>query len=181
MPIGVPHNLSGQVFGRLKVLGPDAKSAGRRKWICICDCGRSSAVRGDLLVSGRTQSCGCLGLESKLLNGKGALRHGLCNTSVYKAWASMKERCFNRGNRNYPNYGARGITICTEWMDFLPFHAYVSALPHFGKPGRSLDRYPNNNGNYEPGNVRWATSSEQRKNQRSKAEISISKVVHHAL
>lgn len=83
-------------------------------------------------------------------------------SDTYQCWASMLQRCLNSGNRNYPNYGGRGIKVCQRWLAFGNFLADMGERP----PGMSLDRYPDQNGNYEPGNCRWATPKEQMRNTR---------------
>ena len=95
------------------------------------------------------------------------MKHGHSHTKVSELWVSMNQRCFNPSNKRYPHYGMRGIRVCDEWRNsFQAFYDYVSNLPHFGEPGYSLDRI-NNGGNYEPGNVRWATWKEQANNKRN--------------
>lgn len=96
-----------------------------------------------------------------------ASSHGQANqrdgtrTSVYTRWADMKQRCLNPNNHAYENYGGRGITVCDRWVTFENFYADMGDPP----PGLSLDRF-DNDGNYEPGNCRWATPEEQIANQR---------------
>lgn len=93
--------------------------------------------------------------------------HGLSHTPLYNIWRSIRQRCFNTNSQNYPHYGARGITMWGDWVNnFKAFHDYVSGLPNYGVPGLSLDRIEND-GNYEPSNLRWATGSEQRINSRA--------------
>lgn len=85
-------------------------------------------------------------------------------TPEYAAWQHIIQRCRNSKNRGYKNYGGRGIRVCEEWANsYAAFLAYVGRRP---SPKHSIDRYPNNDGNYEPGNVRWATQSDQVKNSR---------------
>ena len=85
-------------------------------------------------------------------NGEPPLR----KTPLYRTWLGMKQRCYNVNSTYYKDYGGRGITICDEWkQDFVSFRDYMGDKP---TPQHSIDRI-NNNGNYEPGNVRWATKS----------------------
>jgi hypothetical protein len=90
----------------------------------------------------------------------------MSKTRTYRIWAGIKTRCLNQNDPNYPRYGSRGITVCDEWrQSFESFRDYVSRLPNFDNEDYSLDRI-NNDGNYEPGNVRWATDKEQCRNMR---------------
>ena len=98
--------------------------------------------------------------------GKNRITHGMTGSRIYRTWKAMKTRCHNEHSPSFKNYGGRGITVCDEWKnDFQSFYEYVSKLEYFGEPGRTLDRI-NNDGNYEPGNVRWATRKEQQVNRR---------------
>lgn len=93
--------------------------------------------------------------------------HHMSETKIYRVWQSMKSRCTRKTDKNFKDYGGRGITVCDEWMnDFQSFYDCVSHLPHFGEEGYSLDRI-NNEGNYEPGNVKWSTPYEQVHNRRT--------------
>lgn len=158
------QDLTGQKFGRLTVLeykGP-AKDRGAM-WLCECECGNKPIVRANNLRSGKSRSCGCLARERAI---EKCTRHNMSNTSLYYAWNTMRSRCSNPKSHKYKMYGARGIKVCKEWEnDFKKFYDYVSQLPHFEEKGRTLDRI-NDNGNYEPGNVRWATPGEQANNTR---------------
>lgn len=82
----------------------------------------------------------------------------------YQAWQDMMRRCFDRTHWNYPHYGGRGITVCDRYQTFDNLLSDIGYAP---TPKHSLDRWPNNDGNYEPGNVRWATPAEQLRNRRN--------------
>ncbi len=97
----------------------------------------------------------------------------------YQAWKNMKQRCLNPKHPQYKHYGARGISVCARWMSFESFLKDVGPRP---SADLSLDRYPNNDGNYEPGNVRWATMSEQAFNRRPRAsQLPMAHVIKAAL
>jgi hypothetical protein len=153
----------GQRFGRLVTI-EDVRLRGSRGWarywICRCDCGTVKAVPSGNLVAGRTSSCGCF--HNDLLR-QANFKHGLSTEPEYIVWVAMLQRCGNPKNKDYPDYGGRGITVCDRWRDFANFISDVGARP---SSKYSIDRYPDNNGNYEPGNVRWATATEQVYNRR---------------
>lgn len=90
--------------------------------------------------------------------------HRRTNTPEYRSWTAMKSRCLNARSPAYKYYGGRGIVICGQWMKFTAFLEDMGPRP---SPKHSLDRYPNTNGNYEPGNCRWATIHEQNQNRRN--------------
>lgn len=128
---------------------------------CVCDCGGRKTVKRQYLMDGRSRSCGCFKLDS-------IRKHGMARTPEHKAWAAMKERCFNPNCCNYQNYGARGITVCDKWKDsFKAFLADVGMRP---SPLYSLERI-DRKGHYEPGNVKWATRIEQNNNTRRNRDI----------
>ena len=93
--------------------------------------------------------------------------HGKCSTGTYRSWGAMIQRCTNPANKHYKNYGGRGIKVHESWLDFQTFLFDMGERPE----GKSLDRYPNVNGNYEPGNCRWATTKEQALNKRTNRHI----------
>jgi hypothetical protein len=107
-----------------------------------------------------TRSCGCQRAN------KGAKTHGLSQHPLFKLWIAIRQRCCDPNHSCYHNYGGRGILICAEWRyDFLPFFNYVRRLDNYGKSNFTLDRV-NNNGNYEPGNLRWSSIHVQNANSR---------------
>jgi hypothetical protein len=153
------NNLTGRRFGRLKVIRPirnaRADSTGERSRIysvCLCDCGVTISVRNDHLLSRNTISCGC----SRVI-------HGATGTPTYNTWSNMQNRATSRNHIAFHNYGGRGIRICKRWQRFENFLADMGPRP----PGHSIDRFPDVNGNYEPGNCRWATMSQQQNNRRN--------------
>lgn len=89
-------------------------------------------------------------------------RHGAYGTPEHTVWRSMLQRCIDSNSPNYPRYGGRGISVCASWRAFPQFLADVGMRP---SPEYQLDRWPNRNGNYEPGNVRWATRSQNQRNR----------------
>lgn len=92
----------------------------------------------------------------------GRYRHGMAGTRIYQVWATMIQRCQNPLAASYKNYGGRGIAVCERWRDFINFHTDMGDPPE----GKTLDRYPNNDGNYELDNCRWATREEQMESAR---------------
>jgi len=161
-------DLTGQRFGRLIVQGrSDKPTSTRIYWDCLCDCGTVKAIQSAHLRSRTegTKSCGCLMIEAAKITGSNSATHGHRKrgntTSTYECWKAAKSRCENPNDKQYKNYGGRGIKFCERWGEFENFLADMGECP----PGLTLDRI-NNDGNYEPGNCRWATWKEQARNTR---------------
>lgn len=173
--IPVPHpsgknfiDRTGQKFNRLTVIAYAGKIyVTRTAWRCRCDCGNEIVVESGNLTLGKQKSCGCLDREVLIERNT---KHGMAKkTPEYAAWEDMRNRCTNPNNRNYQHYGARGIRYSERWNDHLFFVADVGLRP---SPKHSLDRI-NNDGNYEPGNVRWATKVEQANNKRNNIIVEV--------
>lgn len=161
----VLDDLTGKRFGRLSVISRYGTDKPVR-WNCVCDCGKERVVWTINLKKGDSQSCGCLRDE---INSKHNRTHGHSiggkTTPEFRAWASMKSRCYNVNLDDYSHWGGRGIIVCDRWLDkengFLNFFEDMGERP---SPKHSIDRFPDTNGNYFKENCRWATKKEQQGN-----------------
>ena len=152
-----PFDLTGKRYGRLHVLtyaGP-CKERKTLQWLCQCSCGERKVVCTPDLINNGVRSCGCV---------RGRTTHGKRWSVEYQTWSSLKARCLNPNGKSWPDYGGRGITVCDRWrgpQGFQNFLADMGARPR----GKTIDR-KDVNGNYEPGNCRWATKHIQAINKR---------------
>ena len=164
-------DLTGRRFGKLVVVAKASPyihpSTGKNRttWKAQCDCGRETIAHASNLLRGLTQSCGC-GRAEAVKRGL-RFRHGQAKpmTTEYRCWASIIHRCTNSNATAYPKYGARGIKVCKQWRD--SFEAFFADMGRKPSSKHSIDRI-NNDGDYEPGNCRWATSSQQALNKRKR-------------
>lgn len=158
--------LIGSKFNRFTVVADAPKSKSRNAmWLCKCQCGEERNVSTSDLKRGHVKSCGCFRREftasSKTKHGAAKREH---HTEEYEIWNGIKNRCLNPKNPAWEYYGARGVKLFPGWRDsFSEFLAHVGGRP---SKNHSIDRFPDKDGNYEPGNVRWATRKEQSQNRR---------------
>jgi hypothetical protein len=150
--------LTGTRFGRLVAVEIADRQNGHVMWRCKCDCGEVKVASANNLRRGLIKSCGCYRQE---VGGNKLRTHGASRSPTYASWRAMIQRCENTSSPSYAAYGAKGVTMAPAWHVFENFLRDMGERP----AGKSLDRFPNCAGNYEPGNCRWATAREQRMNQ----------------
>lgn len=159
---------TGQRYGRLLVLSLyDMVKNADTRWLCRCDCGNEHVARSVCLQGGSSRSCGCLAKEvMKAVHTTHGETIGGKDTREFRAWRAMRRRCYDTTRQNYAAYGGRGIKVCKRWLVFENFLADMGRCP----TGLTLDRI-NTNGNYEPGNCRWADWTTQSRNKRTSVLI----------
>lgn len=167
------QDMTGRRFSRLVVEYPvEVRIYSEQRvvvWRCVCDCGSVKSVTETNLRSGHTKSCGCY-----LKNHHPRFKHGNAKvgkiTPEYRTWSNIKKRCMSPKASGWEHYGERGIRVCQKWVD--SFDAFLADVGSRPSPKHTIDRI-NPNGNYEPGNVRWATWSEQQNNRRNNVFIDV--------
>lgn len=163
-------DLIGLRFGRWLVidnLGRKSNTSRNYYWLCECDCGEVKEVPGENLKRGTSKSCSCLMRDlsrERATVTPNARKHGLSNSTVYMAWANMKDRCYNKNHPKFKDWGGRGIRVCVRWKNsFENFYEDMGDKP---SPDLSLERINNDKG-YSPDNCKWATRVEQNRNKRN--------------
>jgi hypothetical protein len=159
---------TGRRFGRLTAVSfikRDPSSKNDHLWLFRCDCGTDKVLTIWDVRSGHTASCGCLARERLAARNR---THGLSKSTAYRVWKDMRARCRNPNDSDFADYGGRGISVCERWDDFPAFLADMGERPG----GTTLDRI-DVDGNYEPGNCRWASGKAQANNKRSNLRLEL--------
>ena len=164
-------DLTGQMFGYLTILRRVASTTGsnvRARWLARCTCGREVVVIGQNLRNpnrSAKKSCGCRRGE-QVVDGRGS--HGLTGQSGWHTWIGMRSRCRNPGDKDWRNYGARGITVCERWDN--SFEAFWEDMGPTHRPGATIERMDNSRG-YEAGNCQWRGYRRKANNRRNNVRL----------
>lgn len=148
----------GRVYGKLTVL----EVVEKYKVICRCECGVEREFWWNHIRRGATRSCGCARGTVRVADDVEHSHSGAQKHELYSTWIGIKKRCLDPKHESFHRYGGRGVSMCQEWR--LDFFSFVTAMGARPSPDHTVDRFPNHDGNYEPGNVRWATHAEQSAN-----------------
>ena len=172
-----PIDLTGKIFGMLKVISLNSERKNNQAvWSCLCDCGKKVSLRAYSIRTAGTTSCGCDSSRKRqeTRKARGYTAHGLAKLTEYNNYNQMKQRCYNKLNPDYKNYGGRGIAVSSEWID--SFETFLKDMGLKPTPGHTIDRIDGEKG-YSKDNCRWATRTEQSRN-RSYVKLSLEKAEH---
>jgi hypothetical protein len=160
-------NIIGEVYGYLTVVAEAGRTKHNKRIVeCNCKCGAVGVTREleKLRIAkkgGRISSCSCYLREIETT-------HGDSKSITYQSWHSMIRRCNDPSCKAYPKYGGSGITVCDRWLDYENFKADMGERP---SRDYQIDRYPNREGNYEPGNCKWRTRKQNCNNTRTNVRL----------
>lgn len=156
-------DIIGKTFGELLVLeeAKERNSHGDIYYKCKCNCGKEKIIRGSHMRTGKSLSCGCSSTRT-------SVKHNMTRTSEYTTWRSIKTRCHNKNDKDYKNYGGRGIKVCDRWL--ASFENFFEDMDYKPSKSHSIERI-NNDGDYEPSNCIWADRKTQDKNKRNSVKI----------
>jgi hypothetical protein len=165
----------GEKFSRLTAVQFVRYNRRGEVWLFACDCGKQREMAEFDVKYGYVKSCGCLRVErSRQIHVTHGYRKNGERSVEYNCWHNMIQRCTNKNRKGWKDYGGRGISVCDRWRlgdgSRTAFECFLGDMGRRPSPLHSIDRYPKNEGNYEPGNVRWATASQQAFNRRPKAK-----------
>ena len=169
------HNfidIEGEKFGMLSVTEYHGRNKQRESlWKCLCDCGNITITTGHRIRYGKVKSCGCISHE---ITAAANTKHGMARNGkrhpIYDIWTNMKDRCYNPNFKQFKDYGGRGITVCEEWQEFIPFMEWATKNGY--KRELQIDRIDNSKG-YSPSNCRFATRSQNQRNMRRNRHVTI--------
>lgn len=169
-------DIVGQVFSYLTAISYVFTKNKKAYWLFRCKCGKEVVIVGATVRNGHSKSCGCYKKEviGDLFRTHGFSTSDKVTKKFYQSWKSIKSRCYFVANKEYPNYGGRGITVCDRWLNSFEnfrddmYESYLKHIQEFGKSNTSLDRL-NPNFNYCKENCRWASNSQQARNTRVSA------------
>jgi len=164
-------NMAGRLVGQLTVIERVLIPKQSAHWLCQCICGNTKIVRGSDLRRGFVSSCGCMAGYHKPI-------HGYTATKIYWVWQGMLNRCRNKNNASYKNYGGRGISVCKRWQNPDGFPNFLHDMGEPPTHKHSIDRI-DNDGNYSAENCRWATRHQQARNSRHMTIVTIDGVSRH--
>lgn len=174
------YDLTGKIFGRLKVIKYSHTNKQGRIWECLCQCGKTSYVSIGALNSGNTKSCGCI--PSELTAKRNRENKKYKNKTEFKLKEKLRhmvQRCHKEYSDCYHDYGGRGIQVCDEWQDkeFGFENFYKWSMENGYKDGLTIDRI-DNDGDYSPDNCRWIDAKKQANNKRNNVYVEIDGVTH---